>query len=895
MLYLKKYFTEGLIQVAILLSLCGVMVDVGLEPYLPPAWHDMILGPTSALTQTHFHNLRNSLEDGQGLHTKNVDVDGFFTTRRLLGWVRSLDRLQIPRSELETWLVQREPDPLPMGCQDQPSLLERVPTGMERDRSDVTVEPTSGHGEEEEGEEVEEGDKEEENHHVLTHSGDVDEREEEEGDEEENMSRMHRHCRRRTTGTSHAHFTESTQNELEQTSVSLQECLRLLEETFPFTEEQQLGDGESRRGERRPQEREPLLSPVLTTENPSLDMELRWQDLFAIMEPGNTDVDMTSSFDQTMDSNPSGTQGVESEALNQDCNNLVNGLTGAGQEVQFMESSMQQDFLWSPRQPEREPPLLPLTPSAELDDYNSTLSSMDVLNTVHRPPDHLDVLGEEPSKEFCSGNSGSLNANLLTQDVDNVEGGLFPEGGLASLDVNFQLRSLTPSSPVSSLEGSDMNQNLLMAPPSVFLVDEEDVGDEDYLPDQLGDLLEDAAILDEMRLMDLALEEGFSPEMAARLEEEGYFGCEVGGRDEDHSVPTREAVTEDQSQTERQPQDADNEADSDSGLSLNFSYSPTSPCASEASYCSSSSSSSSSTSASSYVSGVESPYSEVKDEDAEEGLSDLNMELDINIKQEPEDEEEMGAVGGVYPEDFKKLFPVNYDNHKLLNDMHWMEHIEHDHTYNQPRSTISSPPLDNIPSKHTKSSPQHHKRRPVHSSSSSSSRHMSEARIRSRDERRARALKVPFSNDLIVNLPVEEFNDLLTNCHLNEQQLALVRDIRRRGKNKIAAQNCRKRKLDVLMGLEDNVSGLRRRRLRLLREKQEALRNLQEMKRRLGNLYQDVFSRLRDEEGRPLDSTEYFLNFEHDGSVMVASHQQETWMPLRGEKTSKKQRNNKKK
>lgn len=95
MQYLKKYFTEGLIQMAILLSLCGVRVDVGLEPYLPPSWHEMILGPTSALTQTQFHNLRNGLEDGPGQYPKNVDLDGFFTARRLLGWGHSLDRLQV--------------------------------------------------------------------------------------------------------------------------------------------------------------------------------------------------------------------------------------------------------------------------------------------------------------------------------------------------------------------------------------------------------------------------------------------------------------------------------------------------------------------------------------------------------------------------------------------------------------------------------------------------------------------------------------------------------------------------------------------------------------------------------------------------------------------------------
>lgn len=97
MLYMKKYFTEGLIQVAILLSLCGLRLDVGLGPYLPSSWHNMILGSTSALTQNQFHN---RLGDGHSLHPKSVDLDQFFTARRLLGWGCSQDRLQVGQSVL---------------------------------------------------------------------------------------------------------------------------------------------------------------------------------------------------------------------------------------------------------------------------------------------------------------------------------------------------------------------------------------------------------------------------------------------------------------------------------------------------------------------------------------------------------------------------------------------------------------------------------------------------------------------------------------------------------------------------------------------------------------------------------------------------------------------------
>lgn len=314
---------------------------------------------------------------------------------------------------------------------------------------------------------------------------------------------------------------------------------------------------------------------------------------------------------------------------------------------------------------------------------------------------------------------------------------------------------------------------------------------------------------------------------------------------------------------------------------MDFSYSPASPSASEASSYSSSSSSSS------CVSTERSLFSEDEDEDAEYVLVDSDMEVEVTIKQERLEEEEMGAVGGRDPGDVKKPFLLDYGDDKLFNGFPWLEHIGHDHTYNQPWSRPSSPFLGKMPTKQTKSSPQHDNVKPYHRSSSRHS--LSETKMQSRDERRARGLKVPFSNELIVNLPVEEFNDLLASCQLSEDQLSLVRDIRRRGKNKIAAQNCRKRKMNVLVSLSDDVSGLRRYRLRLLREKQEALRKLQEMKSQVGMLYQEVFSRLRDEEGRPLDAMEYLLDFEPNGSVTVASRQQG---PLT--KNNKKQRDKKK-
>ena len=49
---------------------------------------------------------------------------------------------------------------------------------------------------------------------------------------------------------------------------------------------------------------------------------------------------------------------------------------------------------------------------------------------------------------------------------------------------------------------------------------------------------------------------------------------------------------------------------------------------------------------------------------------------------------------------------------------------------------------------------------------------------------------------------MDEFNDLLSKTDLSEEQLNTCRDIRRRGKNKVAAQNCRQRKLEQIEELQ---------------------------------------------------------------------------------------------
>uniref|UniRef100_A0A4W5RJ51 Nfe2 like bZIP transcription factor 2a n=1 Tax=Hucho hucho TaxID=62062 RepID=A0A4W5RJ51_9TELE len=150
----------------------------------------------------------------------------------------------------------------------------------------------------------------------------------------------------------------------------------------------------------------------------------------------------------------------------------------------------------------------------------------------------------------------------------------------------------------------------------------------------------------------------------------------------------------------------------------------------------------------------------------------------------------------------------------------------------------------------------------------------------SRDEQRAKVLEIPFAVELIINLSVDNFNELMSKHQLNEAQLVLIRHIRRRGKNKVAAQNCRKRKMESISGLEGELEALCEKKAHLLWESAQRDGSLKELKEQLGSLYLEVFSRLRDEEGKPYSPSDYSLQQTSDGSMFLVPRVKKT---LRGE------------
>ncbi|XP_073698577.1 endoplasmic reticulum membrane sensor NFE2L1a [Garra rufa] len=707
---LKKYLTEGLIQVAILLSLAGMRVDV--DPYLP-TFSEIILGQNSALTQTQFHNLRNIL-DGYNLHPKSADLDGFFTARRLLNWVRSLDRLQVPAAELEAWLVHREPDngvsiPAQVGLLEESGGLEDV-----EEPSELSMRLGNG------GElsyEVAENQTLGALGHMsrsLTHPDD-EELLKEEGDglsffwEEEPQQNVHQEQLENARIQSLSLLNEEEEEEDEfmvdswrnanpfhnqmfgedlqlsgvrDTSLSIEECLHLIDASFPSEGDPELtGPVVQNEGEHGLSEfQRPLMSPLLP-EQESATLEQQWQDVLAIMESQDMDAAETIGDSPFSDSDRN---------------------TGSLENFIHQDVSLHQ---------------------AALERSTETQNS---------------VTMEEP----CCINNRSV------PDI--------------SLDTSIN---------AEAFEDSDIIDLLLTTGTS--------------LPSPIDPLLEEA-MLDEIDLMDLALEELS------------------------------------QAQSEEQ-----NPADSDSGLSLDYSQSPASPSGSE----SSSSSSSSSHSSLMPEEGAVG-YIHIKEEDEDQGYT--------NIKEED------GAVGGYMPEQ-TKMCHSSFLEARQFHRLPWLEHIGHDHTYNQPQSQKKSP--KDLSDESVKNKMLEH--------------------LSSRDEKRARLMDIPFSNEHIVNLPVEEFNRLLAKYRLNEAQLTLIRDIRRRGKNKMAAQNCRRKKLDVLLELECSVDGLRRLRAKLLREKSEILRSIREMKQHLNSLYQEVYERLREEQGLLYSDNNFTL--QEDSTSRVTS------------------------
>ena len=94
---------------------------------------------------------------------------------------------------------------------------------------------------------------------------------------------------------------------------------------------------------------------------------------------------------------------------------------------------------------------------------------------------------------------------------------------------------------------------------------------------------------------------------------------------------------------------------------------------------------------------------------------------------------------------------------------------------------------------------------------------------RNKDIKVAADQGIPIDIALIIDLPQSEFDDLHNIYKLTVEQQNTCRAIRRRGKNKIAAQNSRNRKVDHQEELESRLKVLKEKYLKLENTENEVL------------------------------------------------------------------------
>ena len=123
----------------------------------------------------------------------------------------------------------------------------------------------------------------------------------------------------------------------------------------------------------------------------------------------------------------------------------------------------------------------------------------------------------------------------------------------------------------------------------------------------------------------------------------------------------------------------------------------------------------------------------------------------------------------------------------------------------------------------------------------------------------------PYTSDELVNMSVEMFNEIVTT--LSEIRQHVAKDIRRKGKNKFAARDCRKRKIDLIETLDAGVGSLELRRIKLLEERQKLIEETRQIQKGTQWLNNYIFEHLRDANGSPYSTSQYSLQYTSDGDV----------------------------
>jgi len=125
----------------------------------------------------------------------------------------------------------------------------------------------------------------------------------------------------------------------------------------------------------------------------------------------------------------------------------------------------------------------------------------------------------------------------------------------------------------------------------------------------------------------------------------------------------------------------------------------------------------------------------------------------------------------------------------------------------------------------------------------------------------------PYSALELVEMPVEKFNEIIK--QLDEVRQHIAKDERRKGKNKLAARNCRKRKMDVIDDLDTGIGSLEEQRQMLMNERQRIVEETRQIQRKTEWLNNYIFQHMRDSNGSPYSESDFSLQYTSDGNVYL--------------------------
>ena len=93
-----------------------------------------------------------------------------------------------------------------------------------------------------------------------------------------------------------------------------------------------------------------------------------------------------------------------------------------------------------------------------------------------------------------------------------------------------------------------------------------------------------------------------------------------------------------------------------------------------------------------------------------------------------------------------------------------------------------------------------------------------------------------YSTEELVRIPYQEFKTLIRTLKLDTATIRKAKEVRKRGKNKVAAKNCRQRKIDSVYSLNGEITHLRQQLKSIAYQKDSLIREVQVWKARCSAL-----------------------------------------------------------